>query len=616
VEIEAHYVPACRPSAESAPALLELIALGDFDRDNDSVVILDSDASSRGLELPPGTRAAQLESLGDGAYWGSGTLDAQNRLPIVLWPRNRACALARVDGLSPGDAGEWLLGGSDRLQTLLAIGPLGAGSSLEALRVDLADAASAPLSRELIPRVARERGALSELGDSLLLSGGIDVQSGRLTASAERYDPSLGRFSSESIALAGPRARHAAISLPSGSSLLIGGESEPGRALGSVEVLGAESPRVPRVFELLATPRIAPRAVLLGQTRILVGGGYVLGPDQLKQPIATVEFLSSDFTDVAERPISLEPAALDRAFVALAAGAALAVGGCVPQADSVECVPCEGGCVSRDVWWIDPRGEPRVIEPLSAELAVAAPRLVPGAGGRPWLLAGGHLGRFDPWLGRFERIDLGRAPPSALLGEPMAIRPGLFAWLEADADGVELVGFHHSQRGPYAQDVAPLLIGSAEGLVPHQPPGVGADTGQLTYAAATGLELAGAAAVVSVADSEYAAFTLELRLAAGPAPLLRLVAARGGDDDAAFGGLECPWPDLSGGSADPLGVIRLRVQRSLDQVRLERLEQGAAVEPRPEPCRRSLPERVSIQLVGTPGGTSRIERIEIRRSVD
>ena len=33
---------------------------------------------------------------------------------------------------------------------------------------------------------------------------------------------------------------------------------------------------------------------------------------------------------------------------------------------------------------------------------MAAPKLVAAAGARPWLIAGERLGRFDPWLGRFE----------------------------------------------------------------------------------------------------------------------------------------------------------------------------------------------------------------------
>jgi hypothetical protein len=388
---------------------------------------------------------------------------------------------------------------------------------------------------------------------------------------------------------------------------------------------------------------VAPQAVLLGRNRILVGGGYVTTADGARQPIDSVEFLSTDLTDVVDAPFPLTPAALDRAFVALGSLVALAVGGCKPSAGEVDCIPCAEGCISRDVWWIDPQGSPHPLEPLPAALAAPAPRLVPGAGGRPWLLAGGRLGHFDPWLGRFVIADAGRPVPSEtrLLGQPLPINPGLFAWLEATPSGVELVGFYHSQRGRYAQDVAPLLVGSADGVVPHQPPSE-AGPGRLAYSVARGLELSGSAAVVAVADTDYAAFTLELSLASGPAPLIQLVAIDG-DDDAAFGGFDCPWPtldssgELAAGSTVDAGdgddpgeraseragdraaeppPVRLRVERSLDRVRLERLEGGVAVEPRPEPCRRALPERVSIQLVGTPAGVTRLSRIEIRRSIE
>jgi hypothetical protein len=103
--------------------------------------------------------------------------------------------------------------------------------------------------------------------------------------------------------------------------------------------------------------------------------------------------------------------------------------------------------------------------------------------------------------------------------------------------------------------------------------------------------------------------------------LIQLVAADGEEGDASFGGLDCPWPafpapDGDAALADPRALVRLRVQRSLDQVRLERLDGTVAAEPRPEPCRRSLPEHVGLQLVGTAAGITRLSRIEIRRSVD
>jgi hypothetical protein len=627
IAIAAHYVPACSPTADDAPAQLELIALGDFDRSNDSVAILASDASLRSLDLPAATRAAQLETLGGGGFWGSGTLGAHHRLPILLWPRDRACALARFDGAPAdpeailADPGAWSLGASPRLEALLASGPLGVGGRIEPTFVDLNDASAAALA-DGGPRSPRRAASLSELGDGLLLAGGVDAVGGGASARAELFDPELGRFTDETLELSLPRARHAALGLPGGQSLLIGGMSDTGAPLRSVEVLAQGSARFSRLFELLEQPRVEPRAVLLGQNRVLVGGGYDFDADGARRPIARVEFLSTDFTDVTEPSIELLPAALDRAFVALGSGAALAVGGCVPGAcpalDCGDCLPCDGGCVSRAAWWIDALGEPHELDLLPRALSAAAPKLVAGANGSPWIIADGRLGRFDPWLARFVPVDAGRPAAGArVLGEPVAVRPGLFAWLEATATGIELLGFHHSQRGAHAQDVAPLLVGGAQGVVPHLPPTSDDGAVRLRYSAATGLELAGAAAVVSVADTDYAAFTLELSLRSGPPPLLQLVGANGAPADAAFGGLDCPWPE-DGASIppEPRAATRLRVERSLDRVRLERLSDGVPLEPRPEPCQRSLPERVGIQLVGTPAGTTVLARIEIRRSIE
>jgi len=635
VAIAAHYVPACAPTVASAPTQLQLIALGDFDRSNDSVSILSSNASLQALGLPANTRGVELETLGDQGYWGTGTRDTHNQISVLLWPREEACELAQFtpgSGTAAGGARDWLLAASTRSSSLLSLSaaPAPADASVVGLSVDLGTARVTELGPGQGLGSPRRFASLSELGARFIVAGGLDPETLRARGDAEIFDPVRGSFEATRVALASPRARHAALSLPSGATLLIGGESELGLPLGSVEVISPDTTRPGRSLELLAEPRVAPTALLLGDGRILVGGGYrwaeAASPEpatRAKTPSSSLEFLSFDLADVAAAPIRLEPAALDRGFVELAAGSALAVGGCTPGVREGDCLPCgeSSGCISREVWWIDPQGQEHPLEPLPTSLAAAAPRLVAAAEGAPWLIANGRLARFDPWEARFRAVDeVAQAPLDPLLPTPVAVGPGLFVWLQDSDEATQLFGFYSSQRGPLSQDVAPLLVGSGRAVVPHRPPTTQTDPAvTLRYGVATGLELAGSAAVVSIADTDYASFTLDLTLAAGPAPLLRL-GGRGASagESTSFGGLECAWPDFAPPTPeDPTSWVRLRVQRSADGVSLLLAGAPGAATPTPtEACRRSLPDRVSIELLGTPLGTTRLTRIEIRRSLD
>ena len=58
------------------------------------------------------------------------------------------------------------------------------------------------------------------------------------------------------------------------------------------------------------------------------------------------------------------------------------------------------------------------------------------------------------------------------------------------------------------------------------------------------------------------------------------------------------------------------MQRTGDRVRLEELSVEEPSPSRPEPCERSLPKRVRIALIGTPAGTTRLTRVEVRRAVE
>jgi hypothetical protein len=57
------------------------------------------------------------------------------------------------------------------------------------------------------------------------------------------------------------------------------------------------------------------------------------------------------------------------------------------------------------------------------------------------------------------------------------------------------------------------------------------------------------------------------------------------------------------------------VQRVGDLVSLLLPDAEGPNEPAPAPCRRPLPERVRVELLGTPLGSTRLTRVEIRRSL-
>jgi hypothetical protein len=620
VGIAAHYVPACAPLAGSGPTRVELVALGDFDRSNDSVSILDSDAALTPVTLPEATRAVELATLGASAYWGSGTRAAGAPLDVLLWPQEDACALAASELESGMSAGDVALGVVQRpFELVLAGAALElAGGEGGPLAVDLGSGEVSGIEAPEAARRSRRGATLSALGDGLLLAGGVDAMSGEPLASAFVYDAETRSFLSTGIGLSAARARHAALGLPTGESLLIGGQGADGTALASAEVVFAERARGPALLPLLADARIAPSVVPFAGGRFLVGGGYTLDGSgaEPRSAVASVEILSIDLSRPPAPPLELRPAALDRAFVTLGPAGALAVGGCSRESRPSDCVACGAdgrGCVSREVWWLDQSGALHALEPLADELAAARPLLGAAGEGAPWLIAGSRLARFDPWQGRFVRSGPALAEGHAA-GRALGVGPGLFVWLTQADSTLLLSGFKHGQRDEFSQDVAPLLVGDAQRLIPHRPASdTNADAALLHFELGSGLELRGSEAAVSVADTTYTDVTLELSLAEGPAPLVRFEGLRGTQSESeVFGALDCPWPVFQP-PTEGAGEMRLRVERRGDRVRLSRVPGPGLAEEAAPACVRPLPERVEVQLVGTALGTTRLTRLEVHR---
>jgi hypothetical protein len=206
---------------------------------------------------------------------------------------------------------------------------------------------------------------------------------------------------------------------------------------------------------------------------------------------------------------------------------------------------------ARSAFWITPEG---TIDALPAlDVDASRPVLVAAGDGTPFLVAQPAMRRFDPWTGRFvvpEGVPshLPRVSESAAGARPdpiVAIDPGAFVWLEPE--GAIVRGYRHGTLGPFAQDVAPLLVAGTDRVVPNRSAGCAT----VTYGGSPpALWLVGPTTEIAVADTTYQDLRLEIELACEAAPE---EAGCGPIDPScepplvhlgsvAVGGTACPWP--------------------------------------------------------------------------
>jgi hypothetical protein len=572
------------------------LALGDFEATNDSAEVLPINADTgdavRGtaLRFPLNTRAIEARLNTDELrFSGYGERSGSDRFDVLLWPERQTCSVFRPDGAQgyPGKGGGQALGFARGRGLVLSAGgndALVSDSRVGALSFDVLTGAvtSFDTSQDSVLREARAFATVSELGDKLLIAGGQHPAYGvaeedlELRASAELFDPSAGMLVGTTIPLRDARTRHAAVTLQSGASLLIGGRGRVNDT--DVVRLAAEliSPETP-VSKPTVTPaeRLDPRALVLSDGRVFVGGGTTVAGDPA-EPAG--EWISSDGLSIlGEAHI---PPRFERAFVATAGGGVLAVGGCAkrePQskAEAVECgLQCARGCPplqndrpAYDAHWLDPDGVAREVT-LDAIVA-SRPILLPGSDGRPWLVAEREnqrgkprLFRFDPWRQRFDLVDL---PEDLRLPrpddpQPVAIAPDAFVWVDADG---ELLGLRLGTRNRYARDLALVLLFDQE--EPARPLHLAPDRplreperydGRLWLHPRDD----GSLLTVLVADADYGDVSITLRLAR-PRPELDIpqsfppLVVLG---DVPLGGEQCEWPrgTPEDAEADLLGLVR------------------------------------------------------------
>lgn len=573
--VRASFAPGCGPGPASLGLSLE--ALGDFEATPFTTESAPGDAAGAPLTFPERTRAVSALAQGGGLSWlGIGEAGGDADIDVLLWRRDSSCIAGDV-GDEPRGAALGVLPG--HALVLVAGSLVASADAARAFTLDLRTGEATEVVAGMLP--GRAFASVTAFGEgALLVAGGVDpsASGGDLGAapasdSATLFDAASRRFDrSALIPLSQPRARHGAVVLASGETLLVGGDAGTGVALPTMEAV-SPTDRASRVAGLatLAKARVSPTVLRLDDDRIFVGGGTSGGA-----PVPSVEWLAPDASSVSLVKEGLVVSAAP-AFVALGGGGVLAVG---------VCAGCAASDVARKVAWIRPDGALDALPDLPTTPDSVA--LVAASDGSPWLLArqgsSRSWRRFDAWTGLFDvPLEQPAGGPDADLSPPLAVEPGLFLWLERATGPARLVGFRHDVRGRYARDIAPLLLADRQHVGPSRAP-LGLDASGIEYGTG-GLGLSRPDALAWITDATYADVTVNVALTSGQAPALLL------------GSATCRWPD---GDANELRAVRRGTRAVLSRGGDEAI------------C--AVPSgRVAVGLGGPESGASRVRSLTVRR---
>lgn len=524
-EIRAHWIAGCAAPA-GATAQIDLTALGDFDPSLDAFETFDDSTSARHVPVasPLSTEAITLDANDGPSEWtGLGTRDQNGDIDVALWPADAACPIGTGITHYPAAGSGQAMGVTRDGRTLLVVGGDQGTSTITAggVALDLGTG----IVRAVSMRAHRAGATVTPFGSGLLVAGGSDPENNEPIGSAEVFDAGTLRFEPARLNLEQPRSHHGAVELPSGETLLVGGEAADHQLLRTLEAISPVS-RDYRLSPLtdLSLGRKDPSVLRLSDGSILVAGGT----DESGAPVDELEWLSED-ASTTNRVLAFSelhsPPTFGRAFVAMPGGGVLVAGGCL---DAQASAPC--ATPSQEVLWITRDGV-ATGPPALLDVGAPTPVLVAGSEGRPWLFDPeiSLVRVFDPFLGEF----VVETAPSPRRGASHFVTAdaGLFLWLDADPLPDEtqppvLTGFRHDTRNAFS----PLL-------------GLGSDGIALNRATATDaydvltdtVTLPETGTTLVLTDTTYADVHLTLAFAGGPPPIVHLGAL-------SYGGNECPWP--------------------------------------------------------------------------
>jgi len=575
-----HAPPSCAPGgpALDGGAYAAYFALGDFDPPSAPAIVHLVGAVGEGLpEIEVATRELVVNATEADREWLAVTsVPARGDVDGLLLPSLTSCALPQSLGPRTDSKLAPLPG-----QRALVVGGSGADAGLlpstYVARLDTGEVSK--VTTELRP--ARIHMSVTAFGGGALVAGGIDARPGNpvpdAPSYAEVYVPSLGGFDQHNdIRLSEPRARHGAVVLVTGETLLVGGTGVPDgtTVLDSMEIVDpvTRSVREQNVARLAVARRDAT-VLLLASGEVLVAGGF----DGASSPVATIEWFLADVSATSKRARDLVVGSGARAFAALQAGGALAV--IAP--------PAGAPAGFHNVWVIGADGS---LDPATAiEGALTQPVLFGGAGGAPVLWTGDRWLRWQPWTGSFAALGALDEVPARVSDAATSPDPGLGMWFDEGASSLTTLRF--DVRNEYSPLGRPLLLADTVDMAPDRLLG----SSGAAFDASLGLVLvAGASAFIT--DRTYAAATIDVDAPTGEPALVVLRDAKGSELE--VGGLGCSGALAAG------GVSSLHVHRDGSSVHWSTSTGASGT------CAASLgaDARVSIGLRGVPGASRTVAR--------
>jgi hypothetical protein len=455
---------------------------------------------------------------------------------VLLLPALRSCALSTPVGARA----KTVLAPIGAQQVLVVGGTLGAnGPPAPTFVVRLDTGAIDAVGTDTDLLTPRASATVTAFDGGALVAGGVDPRPNGdgVLSTAEVYDASRESFDQQQrIDLSGPRARHGAVQLADGRTLLVGGVGSDGATpLASMEIVDPTKPSVDSIHVAqLSAPMSDPVVLRLASGEIFVAG--VPAGSQ----VAKLEWFTADASAPSPgKHVEDLVAGSAQAFVALEGGGVLAVVAPPPGAPPG----------FQNAWLIDADGVLSPAAPIAATLT--KPVLFGGAQGAPLLWTGALWLQWQPWAGAFgapKVLDLVENVGDAACSPD----PGLAMWLDATSGAVTALRF--DPRGEYSTLSAPALLvsGTAE-MTPDRLAGAGTDAFDTTVGGTGGLVLASGASAF-VTDRTYADVAVDVNAPTGePADVVLRDAQTGVELE--VGSASCP-AQLGGGAASSLHVER------------------------------------------------------------